>query len=70
MRSYHKNHHENFKRIRLHKFDTGGWLAERLFKDYGKIKEILKNNKFVDVPLTDEVKQLLNNQAKLVWLLC
>ena len=27
------------------------------------IKEILKNNKFVDVPLTDEVKQLLNNQA-------
>jgi len=31
---YHKNHHENFKRIRLHKFDTGGWLAERLFKDY------------------------------------
>ena len=28
-----------------------------------QIKEILKNNKFVDVPLTDEVKQLLNNQA-------
>lgn len=28
-----------------------------------QIKEILKNNKFVDVPLTDEVRQLLNNQA-------
>lgn len=28
---YHKNHHENFKRIRLHKWDSGGWLAEKLF---------------------------------------
>jgi|TARA_B110000902_G_C13934061_1_gene447109 stearoyl-CoA desaturase (delta-9 desaturase) len=29
---YHKNHHDNFKRVRLHKFDTGGWLAEKFFK--------------------------------------
>ena len=28
---YHRNHHDNFKRIRLHKFDTAGWIAERLF---------------------------------------
>jgi len=28
-----------------------------------QIKEILKNNKFVDVPLTDEVRELLNNQV-------
>jgi|TARA_R110000744_G_scaffold281310_2_gene393235 stearoyl-CoA desaturase (delta-9 desaturase) len=28
---YHKNHHSNFKQIRLHKFDTGGWLAEKFF---------------------------------------
>lgn len=30
---YHKNHHDNFKRVRLHKYDTGGWLAERLFNN-------------------------------------
>jgi fatty-acid desaturase len=29
---YHKNHHDNWKRVRLHKYDTGGWIAERLFK--------------------------------------
>ena len=28
---FHKNHHDNHKRIRLHKWDTGGWLAEKLF---------------------------------------
>ena len=28
---YHRNHHENFRRVRLHKWDTGGWLAEKLF---------------------------------------
>jgi len=28
---YHKNHHDNFRRVRLHKWDTGGWLAEKLF---------------------------------------
>ncbi len=28
---YHKNHHDNWKRVRLHKYDTGGWIAERLF---------------------------------------
>ncbi len=26
---YHLNHHKNFKRLRLHRFDTGGWLAEK-----------------------------------------
>ena len=41
---YHKNHHENFKRIRLHKFDTGGWIAEKLFKDYGKRKTQTQTN--------------------------
>lgn len=29
---YHKNHHDNGRLIRLHKFDTGGWLAEKFFK--------------------------------------
>lgn len=34
---YHKEHHDNWRKIRLHKYDTGGWLAEffiklRLFK--------------------------------------
>jgi fatty-acid desaturase len=28
---FHKNHHDNFKRVRLHKWDTSGWLAEKLF---------------------------------------
>ncbi len=28
---YHKNHHDNFKRVVLHKWDTGGWLAKKLF---------------------------------------
>lgn len=27
---YHKEHHDNWRRIRLHKFDSGGWIAERL----------------------------------------
>jgi|TARA_R110000851_G_scaffold233885_1_gene386394 stearoyl-CoA desaturase (delta-9 desaturase) len=27
---YHRNHHANFRRLRLHKFDTGGWLAEKM----------------------------------------
>ena len=29
---YHKEHHRNTKKVRLHIWDTGGWLAERLFK--------------------------------------
>jgi len=33
---YHKNHHDNFRRIRLHKWDTGGWIAEKFFKNYGQ----------------------------------
>jgi len=33
---YHKNHHDNQKQVRLHKWDTGGWLAEKFFKGYGK----------------------------------
>lgn len=28
---YHKEHHDNSKRVRLHKYDTAGWLAEKLF---------------------------------------
>ena len=28
---FHRNHHDNWKRVRLHKWDTGGWLAEKLF---------------------------------------
>jgi len=27
---YHLNHHKNFRRLRLAKWDTGGWIAERL----------------------------------------
>ena len=29
---FHKSHHEDNKRIRLHKWDAGGWIAERIFK--------------------------------------
>lgn len=29
---YHKEHHKNFRRIRLHKFDTGGWISEKLME--------------------------------------
>jgi fatty-acid desaturase len=28
---YHKEHHKNWKRIRLHKYDTSGWIIEKLF---------------------------------------
>lgn len=28
---FHKEHHDNWKRVRLHKYDTAGWLAEKLF---------------------------------------
>ena len=28
---FHRQHHNNWKRIRLHKWDTGGWIAEKLF---------------------------------------
>lgn len=28
---FHRNHHDNWRRVRLHKWDTGGWLAEKLF---------------------------------------
>ena len=28
---YHKEHHLDNRRIRLHKWDTGGYLAEKLF---------------------------------------
>jgi len=28
---YHRQHHNNFRRVRLHKWDTAGWIAEKLF---------------------------------------
>jgi sn-1 stearoyl-lipid 9-desaturase len=28
---YHRNHHQDSLRVRLHKWDTSGWLAEKLF---------------------------------------
>lgn len=28
---FHREHHKNFKKVRLHKWDTGGWIAEKLF---------------------------------------
>jgi len=28
---YHRQHHNNWKKVRLHKWDTAGWIAERLF---------------------------------------
>jgi len=28
---FHRQHHNNFRKIRLHKWDTGGWIAEKLF---------------------------------------
>jgi stearoyl-CoA desaturase (delta-9 desaturase) len=38
---YHQEHHKNFRRIRLHKYDTGGWVAEKLLK-YGIFKSTNK----------------------------
>lgn len=36
---FHKNHHDNWLRVRLHKWDTGGWIAEKLFhKETGLLK--------------------------------
>ena len=31
LRTHH--HHDNWKRVRLHKYDTAGWIAEKLFKN-------------------------------------
>lgn len=28
---YHKNHHDDNKRIRLHRYDSAGWLVEKFF---------------------------------------
>lgn len=28
---FHEEHHKNFRKVRLHKWDTGGWIAEKLF---------------------------------------
>lgn len=28
---YHRQHHLNWKQVRLHKWDTAGWIAEKLF---------------------------------------
>ena len=28
---YHRQHHNNFRKVRLHKYDTAGWIAEKLF---------------------------------------
>jgi len=29
---YHEEHHRNSRKIRLHKYDSSGWIAERMFK--------------------------------------
>ena len=29
---YHKNHHDNWRRVRLHKWDSGGWITEKLIQ--------------------------------------
>jgi len=29
---YHKEHHKNFKKIRLHKYDSSGWITQQLLK--------------------------------------
>ena len=29
---YHANHHDDSNTVRLHKYDTGGWIAEKFFK--------------------------------------
>jgi sn-1 stearoyl-lipid 9-desaturase len=31
---YHREHHKNFRNIRLNKYDTGGWITEKFLK-YG-----------------------------------
>ena len=28
---YHRQHHNNFRKVRLHKWDTAGWIAEKCF---------------------------------------
>ena len=33
---YHRVHHTDSRKIRLHKYDTGGWLAEKLFEQNRK----------------------------------
>ena len=33
---YHKQHHLNQKKIKLHKWDTAGWIADKLFPKYKK----------------------------------
>ncbi len=40
---YHKNHHDNWKRIRLAKFDSSGWIIERLIQ-YGIFKPKITNS--------------------------
>lgn len=29
---YHKEHHKNFRKIRLHKYDTSGWITQQLIR--------------------------------------
>jgi len=29
---FHREHHSNFRKIRLHKYDTGGWIAQKLIQ--------------------------------------
>jgi len=36
---YHREHHKNFRKIRLHKYDTGGWVTERLLQ-YGIFQKV------------------------------
>jgi len=38
---YHRTHHQNWKRIRLHKWDTAGFIAEKLFdKHNGLLRRV------------------------------
>ena len=32
---FHKTHHDNPKKLRLHKWDAGGWIAEKVFNRVG-----------------------------------
>tara|TARA_R110001592_G_scaffold30282_3_gene108571 strand:+ start:3854 stop:4510 length:657 start_codon:yes stop_codon:yes gene_type:complete len=36
---WHRNHHDNFRRVRLHKWDISGYIAEKLFNNEIQTKQ-------------------------------
>ena len=40
---WHRNHHDNFRRVRLHKWDISGYIAEKLFNNEIQTKQSSQN---------------------------